>query len=216
MKKMFVLFLSALPFFACTEKREEAKTAADPKDAVIENLLTRRSIRKYTANQVERGKIDTLMKCAIYAPSALNKQPWEVRVIRNKELLTDINNRFLAIAKGKKLSGSASRAGEPGFSVFHSAPTLIVMAKDKNNTGALLDIGLLSENVMLAAHALGLGTCPIGSVVPIFNDPANADLLKTINLDPAIHDVAIAIALGYPDETPPVKERFAERVKIIE
>ena len=204
MKKMFVLFLSALPFFACTEKREEAKTAADPKDAVIENLLTRRSIRKYTANQVERGKIDTLMKCAIYAPSALNKQPWEVRVIRNKELLTDINNRFLAFA------------GEPGFSVFHSAPTLIVMAKDKNNTGALLDIGLLSENVMLAAHALGLGTCPIGSVVPIFNDPANADLLKTINLDPAIHDVAIAIALGYPDETPPVKERFAERVKIIE
>lgn len=216
MKKILLICLSILPFISCTEKTETGVLNEKNKNVVIDNLLTRRSVRKYKPEQVERNKIDTIMKCAIYAPSALNKQPWEIRVIRNQPLLTEINKRFLNYSKGKKLSGSAARASEPGFSVFHSAPTLIVMAKDKTDPSALLDIGLLSENVMLAAHALGLGTCAIGSVVPIFNDPANADLLKTINLDPAIHDVAITIALGYPNESPAVKERYAERVKIIE
>ena len=82
----------------------------------------------------------------------------------NKELLTDINNRFLAFAKGKKLSGSASRAGEPGFSVFHSAPTLIVMAKDQQEK--LAGIGQLSAGV---AHEINN---PLGYV------QSNMDTLK--------------------------------------
>ena len=53
------------------------------KDAILNNILTRRSIRKFKEAQVEKLDIDTIMKCAIFAPSALNKQPWEVRVIQN-------------------------------------------------------------------------------------------------------------------------------------
>ncbi|MFH6985944.1 nitroreductase family protein [Marinoscillum luteum] len=78
-----------------------------------------------------------------------------------------------------------------------------------------LDCGIILQNILLAAHATGLGTCPLGTVVPVMNRPENRDLLEALNI-PEDYEVAINVALGYSAENPPVKQRYADKIKIIE
>ncbi|GFD75997.1 MULTISPECIES: nitroreductase family protein [Tenacibaculum] len=215
MKKFLFLALS-IALFSCEEKPVEKTTySGSQREAIIDNILTRRSIRKYTDQQVSKAQLDTVMKSALFAPSALNKQPWEVRVIQNQELLTEINNRFLNYAQGKEFQGSAARYREPGFSIFHSAPTLIVIARNKSSNISYLDSGIILQNILLSAHAIDLGTCPLGTLVPILNLEENKDILELLNI-PEGFEVAINVALGYPDEQPVAPKRYPDRIKIIE
>ena len=199
----------------CKQAPEPVYYNGSQKDAILNNILTRRSIRKFKEVQVGKSDIDTIMKCAIFAPSALNKQPWEVRVIQNPRLLEDINKRFLKFAEGKTFQGSAAKYKEPGFSIFRHAPTVIVIARDKSSEISYLDCGILLQNILLSAHALDLGTCPLGTLVSVLNLPANQDILRAIHI-PENYEVAINVALGYPDEIPVAPQRYPEKVKIIQ
>lgn len=215
MKKLFPLGIALFALAGCEKPRvENVVYKGENQDAILNNILERRAIRKYTDQQVSQEQIDTIMKCAIYAPSALNKQPWEMRVVQNPEILKEVNARFLKFAQGKEFQGSAARYREPGFSIFHSAPTLIVIAGDKASNYAKLDIGIALQNILLSADALGLGTCPIGSLVPILNLPENADILKLLNI-PEGYEVTINVALGHPAESPAAPVRYSDKVKII-
>lgn len=215
MKKIFLVTLLLSSLWACKDPEiKHVSYQGSQKNAIINNILERRAIRKYTEQQVPESKIDTIMKCAIFAPSALNKQPWEIRVVQNPEILKEINQRFLKFAEGKEFQGSASRYRESGFSIFHNAPTLIVIASDKANANAKMDVGIALQNILLSADALGLGTCPLGTLVPILNLPENQDLLKLLNI-PEGYEVAINVSLGYPAENPTAPIRYTEKVKII-
>lgn len=217
MKK--IVFISTLLFALLSCKQDVAVErkvyTGTGKQAIIDNILTRRSIRKYTDQQVTQAQIDTIMKCAIFAPSALNKQPWEVRVIQNKQILKEINDRFLKHAQGKEFQGSAAHYREQGFSIFHNSPTLIVIAKDKSNNSSALDSGIILQNILLSSHALGLGTCPLGTLVPVLNKDENKDILQLLNI-PDGYEVAINISLGYAAESPTAPKRYADKVKIIQ
>lgn len=215
MKKLILSAFIMLSIMGCNEvKVEQVVYDGTNQEVIINNILTRRAIRKYTKEQVSQEQIDTIMKCAIYAPSALNKQPWEIRVVQNPSILEEINNRFLNFAQGKEFQGSAAHYREPGFSIFHSAPTVIVIASDKANGYAKIDVGLAMQNILLSADALGLGTCPLGTLVPILNLPENEDILKLLNI-PEGYEVTINIALGYPAESPTAPIRYSDKVKII-
>lgn len=209
--------LGTLPFLAagCSEKKmEQVVYEGENREAIIDNILKRRAIRKYTDEQVSQEQLDTIMKCAIFAPSALNKQSWEIRVIQNSTIIDEINNRFLAFAQGKEFQGSAAHYREPGFSISHHAPTFILIASEKGSPYAKLDAGLTLQNILLSAHALGLGTCPLGTLVPILNRPENADILELVNI-PEDYEVSINIALGYPAESPEAPIRYSDKVKVI-
>jgi len=214
-KKIILTGIAGLALLGCEKpKMERVVYEGEGKDAIINNILNRRAIRKYTEQQVNPQDLDTILKCAIYAPSALNKQPWEIRVVQNPSILKEINDRFLKYAQGKEFQGSAARYREPGFSIFHSAPTLIVIAGDKSSPYAKLDVGLAMQNILLSADALGLGTCPLGSLVPVLNLPENMDLLTLLNI-PEDYEATINVALGYPAESPTPPIRYSDKVKII-
>jgi len=215
MRNIAILICATILFSGCNEKKvEQVIYKGSNKSAIIDNILQRRSIRKFTEQQVSQEQLDTIMKCAIYAPSALNKQTWEIRVVQNPKIIEEINKRFLAYAQGKEFQGSAARYREPDFSIMHHAPTLIVMAGEKGSPNTKLDAGLALQNILLSSNALGLGTCPLGTLVPVLNLPENADILKLLNL-PENHEVTINIALGYPDESPTAPIRYSDKVKII-
>lgn len=201
-----------LTIISCTEKPKPF-LSKEQSDILYETIMTRRSIRKFTEQQIERPKLDTLLKAAMYAPSANNKQPWEVRVIQNKDLIKKINQRH--VDDSKLANPDNPRWEDPNFSVFYNAPTVLVFAGDKELKYAQHDIGLMVENVLLMAHGMGLGTCPIGAVVKSLSDPKNEDVYGLLKL-PESHEVVVCVALGYPAETPAVKERYAERIKIID
>lgn len=182
-------------------------------NAVINNILTRRSIRKYKSKQITDNVLEQILNSGINAPSALNKQPWQIRVIQDKNTLSEINRIFVDWAKGKQLPGSAARAQEDGFSVFHNAPTLLIIAADADNHYSEGDCGMLTQNILLAAHSLDIGTCVIGSIATIVNE--SETLMKDILSIPDNYKVIFGIAMGYADETPQAKYRDRQNVKFL-
>lgn len=217
MKILTALSFSFLVFISCSQPAKDVETTKGPeiaKNVVVENIMNRRSIRKYKPEQIGQAQLDTIIQCGINAPSALNKQSWEVRVIQNSELLDKINKIFVEDAKGKSLPGSASKAQEDGFSVFHDSPTLIIVAKDKSNSYSAVDCGLFAQNILLSAESMNIGTCVIGSIAGIFNKPESKELLEAINL-PDTHEVIFGISLGYKNESPKAKTRNIGKVQYI-
>ncbi|MDL1912945.1 MAG: nitroreductase [Bergeyella sp.] len=195
----------------CKEKKiERVVYKGGNKEAILNNILTRRAIRKYTDQEVAQEMLDTVMRCAIFAPSATNAQPWEVRVIRNQDILTEINERWRKTAAKK----DTALARDLEFSVFHHAPVLIVIAGDSKNPKARVDVGIMLQTILLSAHGLGLGTCPIGMLIPPLTLPENRDIIKLLNI-PEGYEVMGNVALGYPDESPEAPVRFSDKVKYI-
>lgn len=215
MKKFFLVASACLTLLSCEKaKKENGGQTMKQSNAVVETIMNRRSIRSYKPEQIKPEQLDTIIQCAINAPSALNRQSWEVRVIQNSDLLNRINKSFVEKSKGKTLQGSAARAQEPGFSVYHGAPTLIIVGKDKSNPYSAVDCGLLAQNILISAESMNIGTCVIGNMANILNDPDAKHFLKEINL-PDSHEVAFGIAIGYKNELPEAKPRDTSKVQYI-
>ncbi len=158
---------------------------------LYEGLLTRRSIRKYTDKKIPHEVLEEIIKAAQYAPSAHNKQPWEFLVIEDKEILSSLRNvqRWTSFAKGASCAVIVCGNLEQAFN------------RDKDGEKwdyADIDCALASENLMLAAHAKGIGTCFCGaSPMPLVINGLCSHLHIPENMRP----VGIII-MGYPDETP--------------
>lgn len=133
---------------------------------LIEAVYGRRSTRSFTAEPVAAPLLQRLVDAAIQAPSAGNEQPWDFVIIRDRALL----DRISAAAKAHMLEAMESRdfprrlhenLENPDFHVFYHAPALIVISA-KAGDWAAETAALAAENLMLAAHAHGLGSCWIG------------------------------------------------------
>jgi len=210
MNKLLLVVIGSVILFACENPKKENESMKHENETV-KTIMNRRSIRTYKAEQIKQEQLDSIMQCAINAPSALNKQSWEVRVIQNSDLLARINNSFIEKAKGKNLQGSAARSQEPGFSVYHGSPTLIIVGKDKSNSYSAVDCGLLAQNILLSAESMNIGTCVIGNMASILNDPDSKEFLEEIKM-PDTHEVAFGIAIGYKNESPEAKTRDTGKV----
>ena len=162
---------------------------------VLSNMMARRSIRKYLDKPVEHAKLEAVVTCGINAPSGMNAQPWIVRVVEDQKLIADVNQ-------------AAER------SLFYGAPALICVCTPVNGS-AQLDAGLLGENMMLAAQALGLGTCCLGGPVRfLVSNEKCKFFLDRLDI-PADYKLNYILAIGYPDEQPAAKPRDASKVKYI-
>ena len=156
----------------------------------METIMTRRSVRDYKVDPVSREDMAENMKCGIYAPSALNLQPWAIRVVDNKEFIDGVT----AIA----VEQNPSLVEQPNFrNFFRNAPTVAFIACPVESYSGEFDCGLLSENMMLAAWSKGIGSCCLGSVVPVMNSPEAQPYLERLQL-PADYKLQVAIAFGYP------------------
>ena len=199
MKKSFLALTTALlTLGACCnqgEKQEATACNADNGNAAIENIMTRTSIRKYKDQPVEQEKIDIMLKAAMAAPTAVNLQPWHFIVITDS-------------AKLKMLGGRQPT----------NAPLMIAMCGDTDKTSMpghddmklpdfwVQDVSAATENLLLAAHALGLGAVWTG-VYPDME--RTADIANVLGCPQNIVPVAV-VRVGYPDEAPAPKDKFKE------
>lgn len=175
---------------------------------VINNIMARRSVRKYLDKPVEHSKLEAIAKAGINAPSAMNRQNWAVRIIEDYKLIADVSEIYK-----QENPGMAGR--EPGFkNMFRGAPNLICVCAPKDG-GFDLDAGLLGENMMLAAQSLGLGTCiQTGPVRFLLTNEKAKFFLERLDI-PEGYKLLYVIAVGYPDEKPDAKPRDASKVKFI-
>ena len=165
-------------------------------------LYTRRSIRKYKSVPVPKELIAKLLEAATLAPSASNSQPWSFVVIQDVELLKSYSDRAKALFLNlisDKLDPHNYKAllSNPDFNIFYNAGTLVIIY-GSNQPTAYSDCSLAAQNLMLAAHVNGLGTCWIGFSSSLFNDPS----FKTELGIPQNLSAVAPIIVGYPEVIP--------------
>ena len=214
MKKITLILLLAIGMVNCRgdKKGDQTSSNLNKEEVVIENILSRRSIRSYKPEQLKQEQLDVIMKCAINAPSAMNKQSWEVRVVQNQELLKSMNQGFVESSIKKNPDQDFSSFQDPKFSIYHNAPTVIFVARDKTNPMSEIDCGLLVQNILLSAQGMDIGTCVLGGLPRyLLEDEA---LLVQLEL-PETHELSIAIAIGYKNERPDAKPRDPGKVSYI-
>jgi len=171
---------------------------------VIENIMTRRSIRKYKDGPVARETMDKILECGINAPSGMNRQSWEIRVIDNPE----------TASKFKEAMVNANKDIKPEMveGCFRGAPTLVFIANDPSYDFSPIDCGLLSENIMLSAWSLGVGSVCLGSPIRFLAKSPEATQMLGFSEG---YTPIICIGLGYPDETPEAKPRDKAKIKYL-
>ena len=148
------------------------------------------------------------MRAGINAPSGMNAQPWVVRVVEDQKLIADVNEVY------KQANAEQVKRDKDFKNMFRNAPTLICVCTPAN--GGDLDAGLLGENMMLAAQAIGLGTCCLGGPVRWLNSTAGAKFFIDRLEIPEGYRLNYILAIGYPDEQPDAKPRDASKVKFIQ
>lgn len=215
MKSIKFLLAGASLLLCCScgtqvQKESEATSANESKEnAVIENIMSRRSIRKYKPQAVNRDTMQVILNCGINAPNGQNKQSWEIRVVDNPEFINGITEVY------KKKNPKA--AEDPNFkNMFRNAPTVVFIANDKSYDLSQIDCGLLGENMILSAWAMGIGSCCLGGPTRFMTStPEAAEYLKMLDI-PQGYELLYCIAFGYPDETPAAKPRKTEKIKFID
>lgn len=170
---------------------------------IFETILARRSVRSYKARKVDRTTISILLEAAVHAPTAIHQEPWAFVIIQDKALLRNLSDQakplFVAEAQEKGLEHSGHSFdifNYPDFNVFYDANTLVLICGKITSPSFEADCWLAAENLMLAACAMGLGTCVIGSALPALN---NSDTKIILNI-PEKFSVVAPIVVGYPDD----------------
>lgn len=182
------------------------------KNGVVEAIESRRSIRAYKDAPVEREKLQLLAECGVKAPSAMNRQEWEIRIVDSKEWIDGCTATYLKAVEG---TDKAKYMLTPTFkNIFRNAPAVIFVGAPEREFSDL-NIGLLGENIMLAATELGLGTCCLGSVLSIFAEPEMVEYAKKLNFSEG-YRLRYALAVGYPDESPEAKPRDMSKIAYVE
>lgn len=167
-------------------------------NAVMENILSRRSIRKFTEEPVSKEILEELVKAALHAPSGRSQQTWKFTVITNKEMIARLTETI-----GKELA-------RDGYDMYR--PSVIFMPSNKRDSiWGREDNACALENVFLAAHSLGIGAVWINQMQEICDTPAIRALLNEMGV-PADHVVYGMAALGHPAPDAPVRpmERIGE------
>ena len=161
-------------------------------------LLTRRSVRKYTAEQVSDAHLDAVLEAGLYAPTAKNNQKPLMVAVRDK-------------ATRDQLSKMNAAVMGVDTDPFYGAPCVIVVLADPAFPTWIDDGSLVLGNLLNAAHALGLGSCWINRARECFDTPEGKELLKKWGVPETYRGVGNCI-LGYPAEGPEAKPRLDGRI----
>lgn len=172
---------------------------------VLDTIIARRSVRNFKKKNVDSATIDKLLEAAIHAPSTMNQQPWSFVIIQNKSLLKNISDlakpllfREIQKNKSKNTTHTFDVFENSNFNIFYNANTLILICGNGKLQFFDADCWLAAGNLMLAASAMGLGSCVIGSALPALKSP---EIKLQLNIPRDIY-VVVPIIIGYPNELP--------------
>lgn len=189
---------------------------------VLELMKHRRAIRRFAPDQIEEEALQQILEAGLYAPSAGGRQGVIFAVCQDQEVNQKLgkikwaNSNFHMAENGNYISTEQpSIVDDPKLvSSFYDAPTVITMFAPKNFLFAAEDCAVAAENMMLAADALGIGSCYIGQGWTAFADPYGQDILREWDIRTDYYAV-MQLLLGYPrkgDQHPAPKPRKNDRV----
>ncbi len=170
---------------------------------VLKAMKERRSYRKFKPDMLPREVIDQIIEVGLYAASGRNGQDAIIVAVTDKEARDRLSAANAAVM---------GAANDP----FYGAPVVLVVLADKNWSTHVYDGSLVMGNLMLAAHALGIGSCWIHRAKEEFETEEYKQLLKDLGVQGEYEGIGHCI-LGYPDcEAPQAAERKENRVFFVD
>jgi len=170
-------------------------------------IIGRRAIRSYQDKQVKKEMADAILDAGIWAPSGVNEQPWNFIIIEDAKTIKRLSSKVKEILLEYEWSMQYKAALESEMdTIFYGAPLLVIICVEKDeewHTIRSIDCGLASQNMMLKAYDLGLGSCFIGFGNYLNED---ADTKQSIGV-PEGHQILSCMIFGHPGEEPEAKER---------
>lgn len=169
----------------------------------LQLIKTRRSCRRYKPTQVSDQDLNAVLQAGTYAPTSKGKQAPYIVAVQNAALR-------------EKLARMNAAVMGTDTNPYYDAPTLILVLAPKDDRNPIQDGSCVLQNMMLAAHALGLATCWINREREMFDTPEGMELLKSWGLPDGLMGVG-ALSLGYADgpldEPKPRKEDYFRIIK---
>lgn len=163
---------------------------------ILENIKTRRSVRSYKPDMPKRELIDFVAEAGTYAATGMNKQSPIIIAVTDKKVRDELS------ALNAKIAGMPE-----GKDPFYGAPVVLIVLADKSNPVHVYDGSLVMGNLMLAAHALGLGSCWIHRAKEEFESERGKEILSSLGIEGEYEGIGHCI-LGYTDgEEPKAKPR---------
>ncbi|MFL0197782.1 nitroreductase family protein [Clostridium sp. WILCCON 0269] len=171
---------------------------------VIQNILTRRSIRTYKEEQISDEQLNIILESGKYAPSGGNSQTWRFTVVQNKEKLEQLNSLVRKAFKDLEVNEKTYRSKKSGkkaaesdnYKFYYNAPTLIIVSNDREYSNCMADCAIALENILLATHSIGLGGCFINQLTWFCGDKDVRKALTDIGISEN-YIVCGAAAIGY-------------------
>ena len=157
---------------------------------LLEGIFTRRSIRKYTNQEITSEQIELILKAGMYSPSASNQQPWHFIVINDTLILNHI----------KEVHPYAKMLGQAQLAILVCGDVNLELSKDY----WVVDCSAATQNMLLAAHGIGLGAVWLGIHPRV---ERKNEIRKIFNLPENIQPASL-ISIGYPDENKEMPKRF--------
>ena len=206
MKRLLFLAVAALMSAACCQ------TSNSEAEAVDNVIMSRRSIRNYKQIPVSRDTMQVILKAGINAPNGQNRQSWEIRVVDNPDTMSEIKAAMSAANPDVPMAGDS----------FRNAPVMAFIAADKSYDFSLLDCGMLSENMVLSAWSMGVGSICLGSPVrfldgseSIRSNPEIRKVMDKLGFSEG-YQLVLCVGFGYPLELPDAKPRDESKFRFVD
>jgi nitroreductase len=168
----------------------------------FEVLQSRRTVRSYREEPVSDDDLKELIECAILAPTGVGSQPWAFTVVTNRQVMERLSARIKEVLIAANppwfQGGMRDAVTDPAYDIFYHAPALIAISGNTQAPTPQIDCQLATENLFLAAHAKGLGTCYMGFLLFGADDPEVRSLLRM----PEGYALMAATTVGHPASKP--------------
>jgi len=157
----------------------------------LKNIAERYSCRDFAGTALTDGQIKAIVEAALAAPSAMNRQPWHIIVVTDKALIEELDAEGMKTIASWEDKSAYERITSRGGKLFYNAPCMVLVASQ----GSDMDCGILSQNVSLAAHSLGLGSVICGMAGIPFSGQRKDELKKRLKF-PDGYEFGIAVLIG--------------------
>ncbi|MDR0315198.1 MAG: nitroreductase family protein [Oscillospiraceae bacterium] len=161
---------------------------------ILKAIAQRFSCRDFDETALTDAQIKAITDAALAAPSARNIQPWHITIITDKKLIDELDAEGMNVLSAAEDKSVYERVRARGGKLFYNSPCAIVVSSDGSNY-ADIDSGILSQNVTLAAHSLGLGSVICGMMEIPLSGPYGNEYKKRMQF-PDGYDFVIAILIG--------------------
>jgi len=168
---------------------------------IIKNILTRRSVRKFKAEQITDNDLNLILDAAKSAPSGMNAQSWHFTVVQNRQKLDKLNSLIVEAAMQSADEVMKKSLSRQKLNYFYDAPSVIIVSNEADASSVTTpesDSAAALQNIFLAAHSLGLGSCWINILSYISESRNLGDYLVELGV-PKNYKVYGSAILGYPD-----------------